>query len=63
LLPMLRGDAYLREEIVKLPMAWFYNRNVKEISIKVEDLVLWKMKAIEKGEIQGKLDPIRKGRT
>jgi len=43
LLPFVRGDAYLCEEITKDRMARFYNRKVKEHPLAVGDLVLHKM--------------------
>ena len=54
LLLMVRGDAYLREEIVNLQMIRFYNCKFKERSMKLGDLVLQKMECTEKGAIQGK---------
>ena len=55
LLPLVRGDTYLREEVVKAGMTRFYNRKVKECPLAVGDLVLRKMEAIGKGAVQGKL--------
>jgi len=52
LLPLLRGDAYLCEEVAKARMARFYNRRVKERPLAVGDLVLRKMEAIGKGASQ-----------
>jgi len=57
LLSLVRGDAYLREEVAKARMARFYNRRVKERPLAVGDLVLRKMEAIGKGASQGKLTP------
>ena len=49
LLPLVRGDPYLCEEVAKARMARFYNRKVKECPLAIRDLVLRKMEAIEKG--------------
>ncbi|KAJ8445917.1 hypothetical protein Cgig2_009846 [Carnegiea gigantea] len=40
LLSMVRGDVYLREEIAKIKMAFFYNCKVKAIPLRKGDLVL-----------------------
>jgi len=57
MLPLVRGDAYLREEVANARMARFYNRRVRECPLALGDLVLRKMEAIEKGASQGKLTP------
>jgi len=57
LLPLVRGDAYLRDEVAKARMARFYNRRVRERPLAVGDLVLRNMEAIGKGASQGKLTP------
>jgi len=57
LLPLVRGDAYLHEEVAKARMARFYNRRVRERLLAVGDLVQRKMEAIGKGASQGKLTP------
>jgi len=57
LLPLVRGDSYLREEVAKARMARFYNQRVRERPLAVGDLVLRKMEAIGKGASQGKLTP------
>jgi len=57
LLPMVRGDAYLYEEVAKARMTRFNNHKVKERPFTVGDLVLRKMEATTKGVIQGKLTP------
>jgi len=57
LLSLVRGDAYLCEEVANARMARFYNRRVKECPLAVDDLVLRKMEAIRKGASQGKLTP------
>ena len=57
LLLLVRGDAYLREEVAKARMTRFYNRRVKEHPLAVGEIVLRKMEAIGKGASQGKLTP------
>jgi len=57
LLPLVRGDPYLCEEVAKARMAHFYNRKVKERPLAVGDLILHKMEAIGRGASQGKLTP------
>jgi len=54
---LVRGHAYLREEVAKARMTRFYNRKVKERPLAVGDLVLRNMEAIGKGVVQGKLTP------
>ena len=49
LLPLVRGEAYLRKEVAKAHMTHFYNRRVKECPLAVGDLVLRKMETIGKG--------------
>ena len=55
LLPMVKRDAYIKEEIATTKMACFYSRKVKERPLKEGDLILRKMKANRRGVIQGKL--------
>ena len=55
LLPMVRGNAYLKEAIAKIRIVWFYNRKVMERPIRERDTVPWKMQAIKKGVIPRKL--------
>ena len=57
LLSLVRGDAYLCEEVPKARMTQFYNRRVKEHPLTVGDLVLRKMEATRKAASQGKLIP------
>ena len=52
---VVRGDTYLKEEIVKIRMAQFYIHKAKERPLREGDLVLRKIEAIENGVIQGKL--------
>jgi len=61
LLLLVRGDAYLCEEVAKARMARFYNRRVKECRLAIGDLALRKMKTIGKGASQGKLTPNSEG--
>jgi len=49
LLPMVRGDVYLREEITKIRMARLYNHKVKGRTLRERDLVLWKNGGHQKG--------------
>jgi len=60
LLPLVRGDAYPREEVAKARMARFYNRRVRERPLVVGGLVLRKMEVIGKGASQGKLTGLAK---
>ena len=57
MLPMIRGGAYLREEIVKIRMSPFYNHKVKKRPLREGDRVRPKMEATEKGPIQRKVTP------
>ena len=60
---MVRGDTYLKEEIVKIRMAQFYNCKVKDRPLRQGDLVLRKMKTIGKVAFTRNSHPIRKAYT
>jgi len=49
LLPLVRGDAYLRKEVAKARMTRFYNRRVRERPLAVGDLVCERWKPLKKG--------------
>jgi len=61
LLLLVRGDAYLREEVAKARMTRFYNRKVKEHPLAVTDVVLRSMEAIDKQVVHGKITPNLEG--
>ncbi|XP_056695476.1 uncharacterized protein [Spinacia oleracea] len=58
LLPEVRGNAALRQQLYKIRMAREYNKKVSNRVLKVGDFVLQKMESTGRANEQGKLTPI-----